>query len=122
MWWASCLVGDLQFHTAVNDIGSQAVQADDLLIPGTVTKVLGSDLPEGIAVDNGMDPIAYRVNQGAVAVEHTVARIGIGAFLGIGQNLVRALLGFGIRPGLADAVAKRVEIFTSFCYNIYCSR
>ena len=55
-------------------------------------------------MDNGMDPIAYRVNQGAVAVEHTVARIGIGAFLGIGQNLVRALLGFGIRPGLADAV------------------
>ena len=102
--WASCLVGNLQFHTAVNDIGGQAVQADDLLIPGTVTKVLGSDLPEGIAVGNGMDPIAYRVNQSAVAVEHTVARIGIGAFLGIGQNLIGSLLRLGIRPGLANAV------------------
>ena len=104
MWWASCLVGNLQFHTAVDDIAGQSVQADDLLIPGTVTKVLGSDLPEGIAVGNGMDPIAYRVNQGAVAVEHTVARIGIRAFLRICQNLIGSLLGFGIRPGLADAI------------------
>ena len=104
MWWASCLVGNLQFHTAVDDIAGQSVQADDLLIPGTVTKVLGSDLPEGIAVGNGMDPIAYRVNQGAIAVEHTVARIGIRAFLRICQNLIGTLLGFGIRPGLADAI------------------
>ena len=51
-----------------------------------------------------MNPIAYRVNQGAVAVEHTVARIGIRAFLGIGQNLIGPLLRLGIRPGLADAV------------------
>ena len=98
------LIGNFQFHPAVNDIGCQAVHADDLLIPGTVTEVLGSDFPEGIAVGNGMNSITYRVNQGAVAVEHTVARIGIRAFLGIGQNLVGSLLGLGIGPGLADAI------------------
>ena len=75
------LVGNLQFLTAVDDVTGQSVQADDLLIPGTVTKVLRGNFPEGIAVNNGMDSVVFRVDQSPLAVEYAVARIGIRTLL-----------------------------------------
>lgn len=98
------LVGNLQFLAAVDDITGQSVQADDFLIPGTVTEVLRGNLPEGIAVNNNMDSVIFRVDQSALAVKHAVARIGIRALLCVGQNLVGTFLGLGVCPGLADTV------------------
>ena len=87
------LVGNLQYLTSVDDIGSQSVQADDLLIPGTVTEVLRGNFPEGIAMNNGMDSVVFRVDRSALAVKHAVARIGIRALLCVGQNLVQQAAG-----------------------------
>ena len=39
------------------------------------------------------------------------SRIGIGAFLCVGQNFVGTLLGFGICPGLADTIEFRFGVF-----------
>lgn len=44
------LIGDLQFHTAVDDIALQPVQADDLLVAATVTEILLGDCPERSSV------------------------------------------------------------------------
>ena len=98
------LVGNLQFLTAVDDIGCQSVQADDFLIPGTVTEILRGNFPEGIAMNNGMDPVVFRVDQSALAVKNAIARVGIRALFCVGQNLISTLLGLGISPGLANTV------------------
>lgn len=58
-------------------------------------------------MNNGMNPVVFRVDQCALVVKHAVARIGIRALLCVGQNLVGTLLGFGIRPSLADTVKFR---------------
>ena len=51
------LVGDFQFHAAVDDIGGQAVQFLDLHIAATLTEVLDGNIPESITLDHGMYPI-----------------------------------------------------------------
>lgn len=48
------LVGDFQFHAAVDDIGGQAVQFLDLHIAATLTEVLDGNIPESITLDHGM--------------------------------------------------------------------
>ena len=96
---------------AVDDVAEQSVQTYDLLIPGTVAEILRGNLPEGVAVNNGMDPVVFRIDQSALAVKHAVARIGIRTLLCVGQNLVGALLGFGVCPGLADTVKFRFSGF-----------
>lgn len=44
------------------------------------------------------------INLHAFAVEHTVTRILIRALLRVLQDLVRSLLGLGVRPCFSDAV------------------
>ena len=46
------LVGDFQFHAAVDDIGGQAVQFLDLHIAATLTEVLDGNIPESIVFLN----------------------------------------------------------------------
>ena len=92
---------------AVDDVAGQSVQADDFLIPGTVTEVLRGNFPEGIAMNNGMDPVVFRVDQSALAVKNAIVRVGIRALFCVGQNLISTLLGLGVRPGLADTVKFR---------------
>lgn len=81
------LVGNLQFLTAVDDVAGQSIQTDDLLKPGTITEILRGNLPKGIAVDNSMDPVVFRVDQSALAVKHTVARIGSAHFFALARIL-----------------------------------
>lgn len=47
-------------------------------------------------MNNGMDPVVFRVDQCALVVKHAVARIGIRALLCVGQNLVGTLA--SLRP------------------------
>lgn len=52
MWWASFLVGDLQFSTAVdNIIGFQTVQGLNLRVAGAVAQILLGNVSECIALD-----------------------------------------------------------------------
>ena len=81
------LVGNLQFLTAVDDVTGQTVQVDNLLISGTITEVLRGNFPESIAVNNSMDSVVFRVDQSALAVKHTVARIGSAHFFALARIL-----------------------------------
>ena len=47
----------------------------------------------------------------AIFIKHAVAWISIRTLLCVGQNLVGALLGFGVCPGLADTVKFRFSVF-----------
>ena len=46
-----------------------------------------------------------------VYIEHTISRIGIRALLGVLQDLIRAFLRFGVRPGPTDTVQAMEEAF-----------
>ena len=51
------LVWYFQFHAAVDNIGFQAVESLDFRIPRTISQVFHCNIPQGIAVDDGMDAV-----------------------------------------------------------------
>ena len=52
-------VGDLQFHAAVKNVGFEPIEGLDFRIPGAVSQVFYRNIPEGIAVDNGMNAVVF---------------------------------------------------------------
>lgn len=57
--WACVLVRDLQLHAAVDDIGFQTVQLDDLRVAVSFAEVLHGNVPQGIPVNNGMYTVGF---------------------------------------------------------------
>lgn len=92
MWWASCLVRDLQLPAAVDDIGGQAVQYLDLRVAGAIAQILLGEIPEGVTLHNGMDTIRRRFGGGALHQLQVVKRDpGVDARLGFPGGLLHLL-------------------------------
>ena len=96
---------ELEFLPSVDDVGFQVVEFDDLGITAAVAEMFPGDLPQRIAVNDGVDA-GRGINRFAGCVKNAVAGVGVGAGLRVGEDLEGAFLRFGIRPGFPHTVER----------------
>ena len=115
-WWASFLVGDFQFHTDIDGVGSQSIQGLDFPETATVVQVCLGDLIQRIAPDDGVDAMGFlrfgggslfyhRVDGNTVIGKYAVSGVVISTLLCIGKETVSTNLATAaIRPVFTDTV------------------
>ena len=109
------LVGDLQFPTAVDDIGLEVIEGLDFRVAGAVTQILLCDVPESVTLDHGMDAVGlrsfFRVDDNTVIGENISTGIFVRSRFCVLQNAVCANLGFAVLPGLTHTVIAGSQLF-----------
>ena len=116
--WASCLVGNLQFPTAVDYIGLEIVEGLDFRVAGPVTQVRLCDIPKSVTFDHDMDAIClrnlFRIDGNTVIGENECARILVRCRLCILQNTLCTNLRLAVLPGLTHTIIPRGQFFGVF--------
>ena len=90
-------IRELEFLPGVDDIGFQIVEFDDLGVTAAVAEVFPGDLPQRIAVYDGVDA-GRGIDRFAGRIKNAVAGVGVGAGLRVCEDFEGAFLRFGIRP------------------------